>query len=331
MTQTAWPSGPATLETAQAAMALYEVSPSARAELIRYGENTTYRVIDGPRSLALRLARPSYQTQASMESEIAWMSALRECGIDTPAPAPGRDGAFVQRVPEPGGQLRLAVAFEWVEGVPLPEVRGLDAWSRLGEIMATVHEHGRSWQPPAGFTRPAWDQNAVAGEDPRWGNPVPDGIWPEQDTQAILAARAAVRERLQSFGASSERFGLIHSDLGFENVLVQPDGKTVVIDFDDCGPSWYLYEIASVLYPHEGTPEFPGRLEMLIEGYRRVRPLPDDDIDELPTFFMCRRLTTLGWTFSRSDTPHAQRQRERRLATSPAAARQFLEWHATRA
>jgi len=40
-----------------------------------------------------------------------------------------------------------------------------------------------------------------------------------------------------------------------------------------------------------------------------------------------RRLTTLGWMFSRSDTPHAQRQRARRLATSPDAARRFLEWN----
>jgi Ser/Thr protein kinase RdoA (MazF antagonist) len=66
---------------------------------------------------------------------------------------------------------------------------------------------------------------------------------------------------------------------------------------------------------------------MLIEGYRGVRPLPDADIAELPTFLMCRRLATLGWTFSRADTPHAQRQRQRRLATTPAAARRFVKWH----
>jgi Ser/Thr protein kinase RdoA (MazF antagonist) len=115
--------------------------------------------------------------------------------------------------------------------------------------------------------------------------------------------------------------------LGFENVLVQPDGTTVVIDFDDCGASWYVYELASVLYPLEGTGSFDERRDMLVIGYRGVRPLPDEDIAELPTFLMCRRLATLGWMFSRPDTPHAQRQHERRLATTPGAARRFLEWH----
>jgi Ser/Thr protein kinase RdoA (MazF antagonist) len=328
MSRPASAGGPASAETAQAAMALYPISPSARAELVRYGENTTYRVSDGQVSLALRLARSGYQSRASIESEIAWMSALRERGIDTPAPVVGRDDDIVQHLPLGDGGVQLVVAFEWVEGVPLPQAEGLDPWRRLGQIMAEVHEHGSNWSPPPGFTRPAWDLDALAGDSPRWGTPVPNGVWSESEKRPILAARAAVRERLQQFGTAPGRFGLIHADLGFENVLVQADGKTVVIDFDDCGPSWYVYELASVLYPLEGTTAFGERRDMLTAGYRGVRHLPDHEIAELPTFLMCRRLATLGWTFSRADTEHAQRQRERRLATSPAAARRFLDWHA---
>lgn len=322
------PAGPPDTETVRAAIARYPLSPGCRAELIRYGENTTYRLTDGRRTVALRLGRPGYQTKQSMESEIAWMSALREHGIVTAPAVAGSDGAFVQQVNKPDGDVQLAAAFEWVEGVPLPEVEGLEAWTRLGELMAEVHQHARSWRRPPGFTRPAWDRDAITGREPRWGNPVPKGVWSESDARAILAARDAVRERLGRFGESPERFGLIHADLGFENVLVQPDGATVLIDFDDCGPSWYLYEFASALYPSEGSADFSSRLEMMLAGYRRVRPLAERDVAELPTFMMSRRLATLGWVFSRPDTPHAQRQRPRRLATSPAAARRFLEWHA---
>jgi Ser/Thr protein kinase RdoA (MazF antagonist) len=319
--------GPAPVQTAHAALAHYSISAAFQVELVRYGENTTYRVRAGRRSLALRLGRPGYQTRASMESEIAWMSALREHGVDTPQPVAGRDGEAVQAVAQPDGGAQLAIAFEWVAGVPLPQVAGLDPWRRLGEVMARVHEHGRNWSRPPGFTRPAWDLDGLVGDAPRWGTPVPDGVWSESEQRAILTARDAVRERLGRFGTSPDRFGLIHSDLGFENVLVQAGGKTVVIDFDDCGPSWYLYELASVLYPFEGSPEFRVRRDALTAGYRDVRALPDDEIAELTTFLMCRRLSTLGWTFTRGDTPHAQRQRAHRLATTPTAARRFLEWH----
>jgi Ser/Thr protein kinase RdoA (MazF antagonist) len=327
MSATALGGGPAGLETARAAMSLYPIAVGSRVELVRYGENTTYRVSDGERSLALRLARPGYQSPASAESEIAWMSALRERGLATPRPVEGRDGKIVQQVRLDGGRVQLAVAFEWVEGVPLADVEGLQPWRRLGGIMAQVHEHARSWCPPHGFTRPAWDLDALVGDSPRWGTPVPRGVWGETDRRLILEARTAVRERLERFGTGPARFGLIHADLAFENVLVQPDGNAVVIDFDDSGPSWYLYELATTLFPLEGTSSFRARRDLLTAGYRDVGRLSEDDLAELPTFLMCRRLATLGWTFSRADTPHAQRQRERRLATGPGAARRFLEWH----
>jgi Ser/Thr protein kinase RdoA (MazF antagonist) len=320
--------GPAPLETARAAIARYPVPPSSPAQLVRYGENTTYRVQHDAGSFALRLLRPGYQSRTAVESEIAWMTALRAHGVETPAAVAGRDGSVVQEVRFPDGRAQLAVAFEWVDGIPLPDVGGLRPWRRLGEIMARVHEHARAWSPPPWFTRPAWDLEAIVGDSPRWGTPLPPGTWSPSDKEVIVAARQAARDRLGRFGASSVRFGLIHSDLGFENVLVDRDGTTVVIDFDDSGPSWYLYELASALYPHEGNPEFPARRDMLIAGYRRVGSLPDADLLELPTFLMCRRLASLGWTFSRADTPHAGRQRERRLATTPVAARRFLEWHA---
>jgi len=320
---TAEGTGPASLETARAAMALYPLSTAARVELVRYGENTTYRVTDGQRSMALRLARPGYQSRDGMESEIAWMSALREQGIDTPEVVPGADGRAVQQLLRAGGGVQLAVAFEWVEGVPLPDVEGPQPWRRLGEIMATLHEQSRAWSPPEGFTRPAWDLEALVGDSPRWGSPVPAGVWSAPDLDLILAARDAVRERLRRFGKAPSRFGLIHSDLGFENVLVQPDGSTVLIDFDDCGASWYLYDLASVLYPLESTTSFDPSRELLLEGYCGVA----EEIAELPTFLMCRRLATLGWMFTRAGTPHAERQRARRLATTPAAAARFLVWH----
>jgi Ser/Thr protein kinase RdoA (MazF antagonist) len=324
-------SGAAPPELARAALARWELPSAAELRFLRHGENTTYRVSTREGDLALRLARPGYQTAAAIHSEIAWMAALRAAGITTPAPVRGRNGEAVQEIQLADGQVQLAVAFAWVDGVPLPEVVGLDPWQRLGEMMARIHRHGQSWEPPDGFERPAWDLEALVGDAPRWGTPCPDGVWSNEDRSAILAAREAVRERLQRFGTAAERYGLIHADLGFENVLVQRDGAAVVIDFDDSGPSWFLYELASALYPLEASARFATCRDALVAGYRRLRPVPDEELQELETFLMCRRLATLGWTFSRAETSHAQRQRRRRLRSSGAAARRFLEWHAQRA
>ena len=317
-------------EPARAALDRYALPPDAGVEFVRHGENMTFRVHAGARSYALRLGRPGYQTLAAMRSEIAWMAALGAAGIPTPAPLAGRDGEVVQHV-RLGGREVGVVAFEWVEGVPLPEARAADPWASLGELMARIHRHGREWAPPPWFERPAWDREALVGDDPRWGDPCPAGVWSRRERALLLAAREAVRERLAALGTGPDRFGLIHSDLGFENVLVGRDGSARVIDFDDCGAGWYLYELASVLYPVEDDARFAELSEALVAGYRREGELADAMLAQLPAFLMCRRLVTLGWTFTRAASPHAQRQRAKRLRSSPDAARRFLDWDAAAA
>jgi Ser/Thr protein kinase RdoA (MazF antagonist) len=319
--------GAAEAELASAALARYSAHPSSRLEFVRHGENTTYRVLRPEGDWALRLARPGYQSIDAIRSEIWWMRSLNEKGVATPAVIPGRDGDIVQLVPHRDGSVRAAVAFTWVEGLPLPEVDSLGAWKRLGEIMAQIHEHGRRWRKPQGFVRPAWDVEALVGDRPRWGNPFPPDIWSSEDVRLLRAARVAARERLHALGQSADRYGLIHADLGFENVLVRVDGSTVVIDFDDSAPSWYLYDLASALYPFEDESGFAERDQALVAGYRSVGALPDEHVQELRTLLMARRLATLGWTFTRAETAHAQRQKARRIHSSPPAARGFLEWH----
>lgn len=316
-------------DLAAAALARYPADPDARLDFVRYGENTTYRVRQASGDWALRLERPGYQSVAAVRSEIVWMRALHEDGISTPEPVCGRDGDVVQVVEHEGGE-RIAVAFRWVGGRPLTGLQDSDPWRRVGAIMARIHEHGRRWVPPAGFVRPAWDREAVVGDRARWGDPFPAGVWAPEDLRALQAAREAVRERLDRFGCSGRRFGLVHADLGFENVLVQDDGTAIVIDFDDSGPSWFLYDIATVLYPLEGLSYFSPARDALVDGYRAVRSLPDEDLAELPTFLMARRFATLGWVFTRADTEHARRQRARRLESSPDAARAFLARYASR-
>jgi Ser/Thr protein kinase RdoA (MazF antagonist) len=192
--------------------------------------------------------------------------------------------------------------------------------------MARLHRHARAWNTPAWFTRPAWDAGALVGDDPRWGPPDPENVLAAEDRAALEKCRTEVQARLERIGTGLDRFGLIHGDLGFENVLVCEDGTVAIIDFDDSGYSWYLHDFAVALYPHEGSAGLDDRRDALVAGYRRAAPLASELLAELPTFLMARRIQTLGWVFSRSETDHAQRQRERRLRSTPRATRDYLAW-----
>jgi Ser/Thr protein kinase RdoA (MazF antagonist) len=313
-------------ELAADAVARFGMGRDAHVEFVRHGENTTYSVTraDG-RRFALRVNRPGYQTSEAIRSELAWMESLRESGVRTPRPARGTDGDPLQTA-EASGETRTAVMFEWIDGEPLSGVAAVEPWERLGELMARLHAQARTWRAPEWFTRPAWDAEALVGDDPRWGPPDPHGLFTPDDRAALEDSRAEVRARLARIGTGTERFGLIHSDVGFENVLVCGDGTVVIIDFDDCGYSWYMHDVAVPLYPHEASGGLSERRDALVKGYRRSRELPDQWLAELPTFLMARRIQTLGWAFSRAETAHARRQRPRRLETTPQATRDFLLW-----
>ena len=297
----------------------------AERRFVRRGQNAVYclTAADGER-FALRIHPPGHGTIASVRSEMAWMAALRDEGVRTPRPRPGSDGAAVQRI-EAGDRSTLAVVMSWIDGAPLADADHPELWRDLGELMGQVHEHGRGWTRPSWFERPSWDAEAFVGRPPRWGfaEDLPD--WGPDDLALLRAGREELAGRLAAFGTTPDRYGLVHGDLMFGNVLAGDDGAAV-IDFDDCGDSWYVFELAVTLYPFESDPQFADRRDALVRGYRGVAPLPDELLRELPTMLLARRLATLVWMAARQDTAHARQHRPWRVSTTPASIRRFLGW-----
>ena len=98
---------------------------------------------------------------------------------------------------------------------------------------------------------------------------------------------------------------VIHADLRLANLLV--DGRNMtVIDFDDCGFGWYLYDFAAAISFIETSPDVPGLQKAWVEGYRRISPLSQDEVDTLPTLIMLRRQLETAWVASHFETPTAQ-------------------------
>src|SRR5690606_9232957 len=90
-----------------------------RATLINLSENHTFRIDlpDGGKVI-LRVHRPGYNSRAAIESELAWMDALRtDAGIETPRALAGANGARVQELALRQGGNRFAVLFAFEEGV----------------------------------------------------------------------------------------------------------------------------------------------------------------------------------------------------------------------
>lgn len=299
------------LELANGALGLWDVPEGATARLINVSENATYLVEtpDGAFKSVLRVHRENYHSRRAIECEFAWTQALRDTGyVRTPNAIPGRDGNIVQTgecegLPNP----RYMVMFEFVPGEE-PNEDGAEVekhFGELGALAASLHEHAIQWQRPQPFERLVWNRDAVYGKNATWGD-WRNGPNLDPSAQKVLEqVERTVTRRLQAFGQSEQRYGLIHADMRLANLLI--DGDTIwLIDFDDCGLGWFMYDFAAGISFIEDHPKIPDLREAWVEGYRSVRDLPEADEREIDSFIMLRRMALLAWISTHIDAVEAQ-------------------------
>jgi Ser/Thr protein kinase RdoA (MazF antagonist) len=287
---------------------LWDLPTHTAVKLLNLSENATFALETGSGAdLVLRIHRVGYSSAEEIRSELAWIVALREDRvIDTARPIPGRNGALVQRLESPSGRAaRHAVAFERLAGAePSAEADAAPWFERLGELTAKMHRHARTWQLPPEFRRKRWDLDAMIGPRAHWG-PWRAAIGLDSAGARILErALVFIRRRIEAYGDGPERFGLVHADLRLANLLA--DGRQLkIIDFDDCGFSWFMYDFATSVSFIEHDPRVPALLAAWTRGYRSISELPPADVAEIPTFVMLRRIMLCAWLASHSEVPLA--------------------------
>jgi Ser/Thr protein kinase RdoA (MazF antagonist) len=287
-------------ELARAALGRYAIGDDATVELCNVSENHTYR-IESPatgRGYALRVHRPGYRSAQQIESELMWLDALRtNAVVQTPPVVPATDGARVVSVTAPGVGTRNVVMFEWVSGIE-PDLdsgpAAIDQFETLGVISARMHSHARRWRRPSEFTRPHWDYEHTLGPSGHWGA-WQDGLGIGREERELLdRLDATIAARLRAYGEADSRFGLVHADLRLANLLVD-DQEIRVIDFDDCGFSWFMYDFATAVTFREDHPRVPELREAWVRGYRSAAELEPAAEAELETLVMLRRLLLVAW------------------------------------
>ena len=267
-------------------------------------ENATFRVeVGGAPTAVLRVHRPGYQGRPEIRSELAWIGALRAAGaVATAPPLPLCGGDAPASVAVAGLALHVS-AFGFLPG-DAPAAGLVPCFERLGEVTARLHGHARGWRRPGWFRRQRWDWAATLGEAPIWGDwrAAPDLA---ADGRALIGrAVRRLEARLAAYGTGPERFGLIHADLRLANLLADGE-RLAVIDFDDCGFGWFIYDFAASVSFLEHDPAVPALMAAWCAGYARVRTLAAADRAMLPDVVLLRRLVLLAWITSRAGSATA--------------------------
>lgn len=310
----------------------YGFSDQATHRLITLSENATYRVDDPDtgRTGILRVHRQGYHSLRAIQSELDWLEDLRtqsDVNVNIIVPTTTGDRVYVTEV---GGAERYAVMFEVMPGVePDGTVLHPSSFQTLGATTAKLHRHSRSWTPRPGFQRFSWDWDNTLGANPRWGS-WEDGIGVTAEDESLFGEAASLlQERLLAYGSGPDRFGLVHADLRLANLLVEDD-EVNVIDFDDCGFSWFMYDFGTAVSFIEHDPSLPTWQKAWVDGYRSVAALSREDEEMLASFVMMRRLLLVAWMGSHSHAREVQAQGPEFTAGTRELARTYLDTDGSR-
>jgi len=298
---------------ARLALPHFGIPADAPLEFVKIRENCVFRVLDADGPVALRLHRPGYRAPHEIVAESEFIEALGAEGVPVADLLRTTSGEHTVTVEVDGLEV-VVDAQRWV--MAAGQLGDTDsAWSgtasltaadfeTLGALAAQLHQASETVSRTRRFARAPWDREGLVGAKPLWGDPrLAPGLSPEQTT-IIDASITAVDHLLRDYGTDPSVYGAIHADFTPENILTGDQGY-VLIDFDDFGDGWYLFDLATALFFYQRHARYREMADALLVGYRGVRSLRPEDEALMDAFMFIRGLTYLGWAATRPETDTA--------------------------
>jgi Ser/Thr protein kinase RdoA (MazF antagonist) len=303
------------------AMSAYDVC-SPRLQLIAHGENTTFRVtaatsVEGDRQYLLRVHRPTrhgrnIDSEMAIVSELNWLTALRaDTSLAVPEPVPTVDGALTTTATaDDVAGSRVCSLLRWMKGSNHNKSARPVHLYRLGGVLAQLHDHADRWRLPDGFVRTRWDHETFFGNTMVYGNVDAADAWtllPANLQRGFGRVAEEVGNAMRQLGEGPDVFGLIHADAHLDNVLFSGQ-EARLIDFDDCGFGYRIYDVAVALWELRHRDDFPSFREAFVRGYTEHRQLPDDQLRHLDVFIAAREVAFGLWLAGMAQTRPAFRE-----------------------
>jgi Ser/Thr protein kinase RdoA (MazF antagonist) len=242
-------------------------------------------------SFILRIGHSLRRSENLIRGEVDWINYLYQGGASVAKAILTVDGELVAPIPDSHGGHFLATAFEKANGTP----PGNEEWSEVlyeqyGRLLGRMHALSKNYLPskPA-LKRPEWDDPGMLDMD----------SWLPESESLVLDKYLSLKAHLDSLPRTGDSYGLIHQDAHAGNFFLDEAGTITLFDFDDCAYSWYINDIAIVLFyiviGVEDQANFT-RVFMthFLHGYRQENDFDPGWLREIPSFLKLREIDLYG-------------------------------------
>jgi len=197
------------------------------------------------------------------------------------------NGRLVEPIDDGQGGHFLATAFVKIDGRPVHEAGwSPELYRTYGRLLGRMHALTKDYQPKDPLAkRPQWEDSANT-----------ECVKHLPESEFLVREKYwSVMEQVAALPRDRDSFGLIHFDAHSSNMLVDQVGKLVLFDFDDSLHSWFICDIAIVLfYMTAGKePDIASVEEFLthfLAGYAQENQLDPKWLKEVPKFLKIREI-----------------------------------------
>lgn len=260
--------------------------PAADVRPLESAESFIFEFVRDGQPLILRIGHSLRRNENLIQGEVDWINFLAGGGADVAPAVLSQQGALVERIADGAGEHFLATAFVKASGRPPQSADETPAFfERYGQAIGRMHRLTKAYVP----TQPAWR--------PHWDDPIMqdlDGFLPPSEALAQQKLQAQI-EHLRQLPRVPDSYGLVHQDAHGGNFFVDAAGALTFFDFDDCCYTWFVADIAIVLFyaavGKDDASAFTRRfLPHFLRGYQRENSFPTEWFAQIPHFLKLREL-----------------------------------------
>lgn len=257
-------------------------------------ENYIYEYEKDNQYYILRLTHSSHRTEQLVNGELDWIFYLHKKGANVCNPVFSNNNRLVERI-EAKSSYFLATAFEKAQGqhvnVNDEVLWNSDLFEKWGQTVGKMHALTKNYRPI--------NVNCKRFELPEDDLYENGGTYIKAYGQEFVKKHHDLMKWYSSLHKDIDAYGLIHTDVHHGNFFVNQKDITV-FDFDDCAYSWFINDIAIVLfYVTWGMPsnESSNRVQFakeffkhFLKGYSLENSLDPHWLETIPNFLKLREI-----------------------------------------
>jgi len=234
----------------------------------------------------LRVSHSGRRTPEMIAGEVDWINYLARGGANVARAILSKGGKLVEAIGDGHGEQFLATAFLKAQGGPSLKTEWTPEFvAHYGRVIGRIHALTKDYVP----SKPSWQREEWDAP----GNLDMEKWMPASETMALQKFQELM-SHLETLPKDRDGYGLIHQDAHGGNFFVH-EGQITLFDFDDCVYSWFIYDIAMVLFyaamfKEDIVAYTDAFMRDFLRGYSQENKLDPIWLVELPYFLKLREI-----------------------------------------